>query len=202
MTAGFYVENNHGTVLIDDTYANVCLLSKGNQSSPPPIVSEDFYAIQRDTNEWGSPYRWWRFGKPTSVASYGLVIYNAAGKPTFDATKKYARVVDVVEGPLGFTQVTAKTYASGRSYAVVTARGGFAEDLVTKPAGPGFPSNYVYYQYLIRTATSWVSGNTVRFGWTPRQPETGLWMGPALGGHRPERQTRATTYIVLDVTGY
>lgn len=147
MPAGILIINDSNTVLIDENYANMSVLSSGTVElqdeysteeqtfsvllpfTPLPgekvAIHSTVYATVIGGIVYGSgvgTVTWYRFGPPTSAGTFGLQVFNAAGVLTFDSGRKYARVAGALIGNL--LSPPTGTYQTGRTYAVIHARRG------------------------------------------------------------------------------
>lgn len=201
MAAGFQaVLNNHGSVLIDDTYRNMAVLAKGTQATGTHDPNRVYTATQSDDIEQ-STYRWWDFGFPTAMPSNGagIEIRNAANEVCFNSMLQYARVVDV----FNYNQSSnlQKTYPSGRSYAVITAKRGTKVTREVRPDPNSPPNSYYNYRQKFDFAGCRVVSNVITAGWTNR-PYTMDWTPPLMVLPPQPMSDNAVTFIVIDVTGY
>lgn len=199
MRAGIEIKNNHGTVLLDETYKNFAYVEGGT-------LTPALYAIQR-TTLGGNATRSFRFQPPPALGpGAALQLFNAAQECTFDSRHKYARVVDEFAGPVSDISTITKTYPSGRSYAVIHARRGWFVEQEVRPTGEyGGPNgNTPYYEYRRRfwEAMCTTNGNQVVAGWAPLNDWIDQWTGPVMFIPQPKEGDRNCRFIVLDVTGY
>ena len=192
MPAGIIVYNTSGTVQIDDTYRNMALRAKSSSGTP---TASGLYAYQR--NETSGSVSWWQYDWPdTPTSTFGFQVFDASGNCTFDAMQKYARVVDVFAGPINLAGAVTKTYPSGRSYAVITAKRGLHVDQRTRPNGA-----QVDYQRRFVRPISYVAGANVSVKWTlPEWPTA--WIGPVSTAPAPTADDLSSQFIVLDVTDH
>lgn len=194
MPAGIIIYNDHETVLIDDTYSNLSVRSKGTQASSPPATGVTAY---RYTSLTLDAHSWWNFNRPIALGTYGLQVFDAAGNCTFDAAQQYARVVDVFNGPA--TGTITKTYTAGRVYAVVTAKRGLKTEQEVRP-DPSSPAGWYNYRRQLFLARAYASGASIIAGWHANP--LGEWSPPIQVVPSPTAADAASQFMVLDVTGY
>lgn len=202
MTAGIQaITNNHGTILIDDTYRNMAVIGNGTHANTASTPGTIYRAILSTTLDY-TTYYWWDFGYPTAAPSGtgALEIRNALNQVCFNSLYQYARVVDVFDYDSYSNLV--KTYPSGRSYAIITAKRGcvVSQEVREDPDSP--PGTFYNYRRKFDYARAAVFGGTITAGWT-NNPYPATWSGPLSAGSIPSPMddTKAT-FIVLDVTGY
>lgn len=180
MPAGFQVWGDHGFLQIDQDYRNYALVAKGtNAVHGPPTITDPVapvlvlystaggvvpVGITISGTTWGwnvvsSPagvdYEWYIYDvPPPSTATFGLVIYNAAGEVAFDATRKYMRVIadNAAVGATDSSNGSVFTEPAGRKY-------GYAPRTVpvytlSESGEPGV--TWYYFQSL------YTDGNTIR----------------------------------------
>lgn len=122
-----------------------------------------------------------------SSVNAGLKVYNASGVLTFDSNLKYARVVDVFGGSAEANWAGARTYTSGRTYAVVELNQAFTRTTANLGGGT--------YEYTARRSSLKVVSNVVTTGFITTYVKTGPTNLPAITNN-------AARFAVLDVTGY
>ena len=188
MPAGIYVLNNSGSILIDDTYSNLSMSSKGTGTAPSTGVNA-FRGSQ-----------WFNFDAPAGASSFGMQVFDSSGNVVFDALEKYARVVDVIAGPAyGDPNVTA-TYQSGRTYAAVVSKRSARHEREVRD-DPDSPPGWYNYRDRIRTAVAAFSGATVTIAWnSPAWPAE--WSPPIQNVPAPPALDNNSRFIIIDVTGY
>lgn len=197
MPAGLLIYNDHNTVLIDNEYQNLAVVSQGTQSNPPSYDGSNLTAIKA-TSLAHTSYSWWKFGNPVApTGNAGLQVFDAAGNLTFDSRLKYARVIDVFTGPT--TGTATHTYDAGRSYAVITAKRGWKTEQETRQ-DPDEPPGIQNYRRRFILARCYVSGASVIAGW--HTGPWGNWSGPIQTPPAPPTNDSWAQYMVLDVTGY
>lgn len=218
MAYGIEVTNDHGTVLIDDSYSNLAVRHQGTLSAgaglrtvsvpgldqPVPAVRSTAYAAtasrQGSTGYiWsagGAQVHWYVFDTPTSSGDYGLQVFNAAGQLTFDAYRKYARVRSVQSG------VGSQTYDSGRLYAVATLSPARRRRVETRP-DPTPGSQLVFVDLFDEQVCARVNGATVQTAWQTIIAAPGL--SPQDPGTVPQGwsdNAANAQFAIIDVTGY
>lgn len=217
MPAGIIVYNDYDTVLIDDNYANLAVKASGTLSAsagsrvvalaspdkPVMAVRSTDYAAAASASGpnaliWsagGAAVTWYQFDTPTNSGDYGFQVFNAAGKLTFDAIQKYARVRGLMSG------VASQTFDAGRAYAVAILSPARRRRIETRPDTP--PSTLVYVDIYDEGIVPRVVGATVSTAWQtivfapgllPQDPGT----VPAGWADNPAN----AQFAVIDVTGY
>lgn len=218
MPAGIYILNDHGTILIDDTYSNLAVRHQGTLSAgaglrtvsvpglndPVPAIRSTAYAAtasrQGSTGYiWsagGAQVHWYVFDVPIGAGNHGLQVFNAAGQLTFDAYQKYARVRAVQSG------VGSQTYDSGRLYAVATLSPARRRRVETRP-DPAPGSNLVFVDLFDEQVCARVNGATVQTNWQTIIAAPGLL--PQDPGTVPSGwsdDAAIAQFAIIDVTGY
>lgn len=200
MPTGIQVIGASGSVQIDENYRNLALREKGTHANPPVNNGQGLVAYKYNSAV-GDTYDWWRFDEPQFTQSnYGLQLFDANGNVIFDATQKYARMVDLFPGhPV---DTVTRTYPAGRTYAVITAKRGL---IVERQVRPDPESGHPWYNYRTRfiTARAYVSGNqVVASWWGPEWHDLDTWSPPIQVIPNTTAPDRVSQFIVVDVTNY
>ena len=123
-----------------------------------------------------------------SGLSHGLQVFNTAGTLVFDAGNKYARVVDVYGGPNTSDWTPSRTYAAGRTYAVVQLKRAYRKQVVAVGGGGGF--DVTWYMSGSRVVSNVVTGKMIIY------KEQNVASAPAAVNDN------SAMFAVIDVTGY
>lgn len=228
MPAGIEVINNWGTVLIDSNDPSLCLHTKATASSDGSrVLAYTFHGVEFPTlalrstagkvsiigssvsgtsitytlltENAAQSVDMYLFDRPISSGStYGLQVFDAAGRLTFDALRSPGRVVDVL-GDLG-----TYTGTSGRIYAGIVSpllQGQYFLNVdYDNPPGVPNPTIQFWDRYATCAGVS-ASGHTLTLGQMTRQAF--IREVPPLPWYvTPAEETPDGTCIVLDVTGY
>lgn len=144
--------------------------------------------IQGRDNTQSTNFPYFIFDTPVaSGLNYGLQVFNASGVLTFDSNLKYARVVDVFGGTTEASWAGTRTYASGRTYAVVELGRAFTK--TTENLGGG------NYEYIGRRSSLKVVSNVVTTSFVQTYVKSGTVNSPPITNN-------AAKFAVIDVTGY
>lgn len=218
MPAGLQIFNSAGTILIDENYANLALRSKVSTSTTQPsdrvtvpmsgmqspmiaLASQSYTGVKSMLSSLASftvqgplvgsaPVDCYIFDVPTpSGLTQGLMVYNAAGQLVFDSGNKYARVVDVYGGSALADWTPSRTYAAGRTYAVVQLKRAYRKEV--EEVDPGV-YDITWYMSGARVVSNVVTGNMIIY----KQDQVTAGSAPA------QVTDYSATFAVLDVTGY
>lgn len=219
MPAGIQIVNNFGTILIDENYKNLALRQKtatttvaasngratvamsGMNAPMIALASTAYTGVKHMLSSLASfviqgpsvgsqAVTAYVFDEPqASGMSQGLMVYNAAGELTFDSGNKYARVVDVYGGANLADWQPARTYAAGRTYAVVQLKRAYRKEVINNGGG-----NYdiIWYMSAARVNGAVVEGNMIRY----KTDNVNLGSAPA------QVTDYSAQFAVIDVTGY
>ena len=213
MPAGLIIYNDHGTILIDENYTNMSVVSSGMVTTADVGITEEtkyaatlpfmpaagekialrssLYCMVQGNEVVASGegiVYWYRFGAPVmSNNNAGLRIFNAAGQLTFDSGRQCARVSGSVSGSI-YTP-SSQTFTPGRVYAVIQGRRGVR--CTRKRYNDGFGN--LYFAKTFRSTASRVNGASIEWSevvshfYVSDNPE---WASPNYSAY------------VVDVTGY
>lgn len=218
MSVGLTIINNYGTILIDENYKNLALRQKIATSTTSPLgrvsvpmsgmntpmialASTAYTGVKHMASDLSSfviqgpqigsqPLTAYVFDEPQpSGVAAGLLVYNAAGQLTFDSGNKYARVVDVFGGAGTADWQPLRSYAVGRTYAVVCLKRAYRKEVIHNGGG-----NYDIRWYMsgIRVVNETVQGNMIPY----KKDNVNLGSAPA------QVTDHSAQFAVLDVTGY
>jgi len=224
MATGIRIINDAGTTLIDETYSNLCLHTKGSLTlnavagtihnvagtwGDTAVVAvrssgKVFATIQAGSitiiGAASAVVTYYVFDVPTApYSTYGLLIYNAAGDVVFDALKKYARVAAIQTGTTAAAWDGTVAYPAGRTYAYAFLVAAYKNNTtwthVGDPAG---------HEYRVDVDTQWasasISGVTIDWQYGPVSHKEYINFAGGFGAYTTEKPKM--TAAVVDVTGY
>lgn len=194
MAVGVAINNDNGVEIIGPNAPNFAMVASGVLSTTPPTVdaSTELLALRKIA---GNDYHWYKFGRASPSADFGLQLFDAAGQLQFCAATLVARVVDVFQMPARGQPATTRNYPAGRTYAT-TAHLAIFTEVQTQ----GVPPFETYRIDLWRSYAD-ADGNSVTAGWdvSELQPWTPVPPGGVFSFPAP---AYTPWCIVLDVTGY
>src|SRR5690606_10706436 len=117
MPAGLEIKNNSGVEIIGPNAPNFAVIESGVSSVSVPTFNSLTEFVARRRVPSTSDYYWYKFGRATPSANFGLQLFDASGQLQFCAATLVARVVDVFEAPAWGQPSVTKFYPSGRDYA-------------------------------------------------------------------------------------
>ena len=195
MPAGLEIKNNSGVEIIGPNAPNFAVIESGVSSVSVPTFNSLTEFVARRRVPSTSDYYWYKFGRATPSANFGLQLFDASGQLQFCAATLVARVVDVFEAPAWGQPSVTKFYPSGRDYAAQIHVCTFTE-VQTRPAGP-----FQEYRIDVWRAQAMADGNSVTAGWESTELQD--WQPVPPGGAASFPAPSYIPYcIVLDVTGY
>lgn len=202
LSGSFSSTSGIGEVALDAPYiyaASGPTLADGQSSSNQKSL---FYF-----GEYSSAWRLYKFrlGSASNIG-YGLEVYNGSGEKCFHTADIPLRVIDVVQVGIGQWahdgntngNVVTRTYASGRTYAVVTLSP-IMDKYVTQSAIN--PTTTVYFAQWYAYGPS-ISNGTITFKWIKWQEASQQDAEPSsfLDTYLLDNRSTAT-FMVIDITG-
>lgn len=125
---------------------------------------------------------------------FGLQVFDATGKCTFDSSFQYARVIDVKsEVGAGAFPSGSVTYPAGRVYATAWLQQAWRAYTTDRIVG----ASHYWTQHWQTGTTSW-AGAVVTYGDHTQDGEEQL---PVSTGPGPQKASGGYVIAVLDVTG-
>lgn len=215
MAHGVKIVNDHGTILIDDTFHNIAIVQQGTVTIPgggsvqiPAAAPGEQVAIRSSAicaclgslliAAPGTVVSWYRFGRPTAQGQYGFRVRDAAGNVTFDSSFKYARVAGSHTAKLStFHDIPLP---AGRIYAVIMAREAIEQQVDLRPFEPLQPAPPYAFDATVRNSGSQSVGNVVTIGWVQTMTYDNL--GQPIFTPPDYFIDNEFTAHIIDVTGY